>query len=143
MSENPPKPAPSNAAGAAAAVDAGPAEHVVLLPALRVAEDLVGLVDLLEPLLRLGVRVDVRVPLLGELAERALDRGIVGAALDAEHLVVVAFSFRGHGTTSVREVRRGAGQAGGSPASSRARARTCWSIGWVSLPVNVFCWLGW
>ena len=53
MSENPPKPAPRTPA-AAAAVDAGAAEHVVLLPALGVAEDLVGLVDLLEPLLRLG-----------------------------------------------------------------------------------------
>ena len=32
---------------------------------------------------------------------------------------------------------------GASPATSRARAKTASSIGSVSLPVNVFCWLGW
>jgi hypothetical protein len=29
------------------------------------------------------------------------------------------------------------------PASATARAKTASSIGSVSLPVNVFCWLGW
>ena len=29
------------------------------------------------------------------------------------------------------------------PASSTARSNTASSIGSVSLPVNVFCWLGW
>ena len=49
MSEKPPK--PSNPAPPAPS-DAGPAEHVVALAPLRVGQDLVGLVDLLEPLLR-------------------------------------------------------------------------------------------
>ena len=35
------------------------------------------------------------------------------------------------------------GLAPGSPASSRARARTASSMGSVSLPVKVFCWLTW
>ena len=81
--------------GAARARDAGLAEHVVRLAPLGVGEDLVGLVDLLEPLLGGRVRVDVGMPLLGELAEGALDRGVVGSPLDAEHLVVVALTDHG------------------------------------------------
>ena len=81
---------------ACAAIDAGPPEHVVALAALRVGQDLVGLVDLLEPLVRRRVRVDVRVPLLGELAEGALDLGVGRVAFDAQDQVEVAFG-RGHG----------------------------------------------
>ena len=93
---------------AAIAPDAGPAEHVVALTTLRVGQDLVGLVDLLEPLLGLGVRVDVGVPLLGELAEGALDLGVGGAALDAQDLVVVALRG-GHAGGSLREPARTGG----------------------------------
>ena len=75
MSENPPNPSKPGA-GPAGAVDARPPEHVVALAALGIAEDLVRLVDLLEPLLGLRLGVDVRVPLLGELAEGALDLGV-------------------------------------------------------------------
>ena len=98
MSEKPPKPLEPGAARAARpAVDAGPAERVVARPALRVGQDLVGLVDLLEPLLGRRVRVDVRVPLLGELAERALDLGVGRGPLDAEDHVEVALGG-GHGS---------------------------------------------
>ena len=86
MSPKPLEPAERVEAGAA---DAGPAEHVVRLPALRVGQHLVGLVDLLEALVRLGRGVDVGVPLLGELAERALDVVVRGAAGHAQDVVVV------------------------------------------------------
>src|SRR5829696_8478500 len=85
------------------AAHAGAPEHVVLLAALRIGEDLVGLVDLLEPCLRLGLLVHVRVPLLREAAEGALDLGVAGAALDAEHLVEV--TFRSHGQRRVYGTR--------------------------------------
>src|SRR5215471_8989357 len=71
----------------------GPGERigaqVVHLPLLRVGEHLVGLRDLLEPLLGLRVRVDVRVQLPGEPSVGLLD--LVGArvAADAEYPVVV------------------------------------------------------
>ena len=84
------------AGAAGAAVDPGPPEHVVALAALRIGQDLVGLVDLLEPLVRRRVGVDVGMPLLGELAEGALDVGVGRAALDAQDHVEVAFG-RGHG----------------------------------------------
>jgi hypothetical protein len=49
------------------------------------------------------------VPLLGELAERALDLGVGRAALDAEDLVVVAFGgghgFEGYGRSAADGVR--------------------------------------
>ena len=96
MSEKPPKPAaPSKPPSVPVPRDARPAEHVVRLPALRVGQDLVRLVDLLEARLRLGILVDVGVPLLGEPAEGALDLGVVGSPLDAQHLVVVAFGCHG------------------------------------------------
>ena len=62
------------------AADAGPTEDVVLLATLRVGEDLIGLVHLLEASVRVRVGIDVRVPLLGELAEGALDLFVAGAA---------------------------------------------------------------
>ena len=105
--------------GAARARDAGLAEHVVRLAPLGIGEDLVGLVDLLEPLLGGRILVDVRVPLLGELAEGALDRGVVGSPLDAEHLVVVALTDHGrlrvYGTRASRPVRRPCARAAGRP----------------------------
>jgi hypothetical protein len=64
---------------------------------LLVGEHLVGLVDLLELLLRLGVaRVAVGVILEGHLAIGLLDLLGAGAALDAKDFVVVA-SGDGHG----------------------------------------------
>ena len=77
MSEKPPK--PSNPARLPPVpVPPTPARPNVSyrLPTLRVGQHLVRLVDLLEALLGGGIRVDVRVPLLGELAEGALDLGV-------------------------------------------------------------------
>src|SRR4029078_7940158 len=61
---------------------------VVGLPLLRVREDVVRRLDVLEPLLRRRVvRVSVRMELAGELAVGLLDL-VVGRALrDAEHVV--------------------------------------------------------
>ena len=106
----------ARATRAAGAVHPGRAEHVVALTLLRIGEDLVGLVDLLELLLRLGRGVDVRVPLLGELAEGALQLGVGRAALDTQDLVAVTFCGR-HRSRRIREVARGhrarrAGRAG-------------------------------
>ena len=78
-------------------------EHVVRLAALGVGQDLVGLVDLLEPEVRAGVLVDVRVPLLGEPPEGALDLGVRGVPPDAEDRVEVAF-LGGHSAEVYREV---------------------------------------
>ena len=83
-------------------VHACPPKGVVALPALRVGQDLVGVVDLLEPLLGLRLRVDIGVPLLGELAEGALDISVARAALDAQDFVQISFSG-GHRDGSLRE----------------------------------------
>ena len=69
------------------AIDPRPPEHVVALSALRVRQDLVRLARILEPSRRLGILVDVGVPLLRELAEGALDLGVARAARDAKDLV--------------------------------------------------------
>jgi len=63
---------------------------VVGLPLLRVGEDVVRRLDVLEPLLRRRVvRVAVRMEFAGELAVGLLDL-VVGRALrDAEHVVRV------------------------------------------------------
>ena len=130
------------ARAAGAAIDPGPAEHVVALAPLRVGQDLVGLAGLLEPAGRLGILVDVRVPLLGELAEGALDLGFARAALETEDLVEIAFRG-GHlcskSTRGGRELADGVG----SPARATARATTASNIAGVSRPVNVFCCDGW
>jgi len=104
------EPLEPGASPAARPVYAGPTKGVVALPSLRVGQDLVGVVDLLEPLLGLRLRVDIGVPLLGELAEGALDISVARAALDAEHLVEVAFRG-GHPEGSLREAARWCGQA--------------------------------
>ena len=60
------------------------AEAVIGGALLRVAQDLVGLVDLLEfPLGRVVAAVAVGMVLHGELAEGALQRAVVGVAGDA------------------------------------------------------------
>ena len=98
MSEKPPNPSkpPAPPAPPAPPSTPGSPEHVVALAALRIGQDLVGLVDLLEPFVGLWVGVDVGMPLLGELAKGALDVGVGRAALDAQDHVEVAFG-RGHG----------------------------------------------
>ena len=123
----------TEAAGSALGTD-GP-EQVIALPALRVGQDLVRLVDLLEPDRRLGLLVDVRVPALREPAIRPLDVGVGRAALHAQDLVVVADGHRPevYGRSGVRS----------DAARSTARRMTASSIGRVSLPVKVFCWLTW
>ncbi len=80
----------------AAAPQSGVPVAVVELPRLGLREHLVRLGDGAEALLRVRLLRDVRMQLARELAERALDLGVAGAALDAEQLVVVAFR-RGHG----------------------------------------------
>src|ERR1035437_182555 len=85
----------------------GGPDHVVDLAPFWIGQDLVGLVDLLEPPHRLGLGVDVGVPLLGELAEGALDVGLGRVSLDAENFVVA--SLGGH---LVEKDTRRAGRTG-------------------------------
>ena len=73
-------------------VHTGKTELVVPGPFVTVAEDLIGLVDLLEAALRLLVPgVQVRVVLLGQAPVRLLDLRVRGALLNAQDLVVVPF----------------------------------------------------
>src|SRR5205085_6455033 len=100
---------------ARAAEPAGPrhpirAEGVVLLPLLRVGEEVVGVLHLLEPLLG-GVvaRVPVRVVLAGELAVGLLDLVRGRRLRDAEGLIRVrhaALSSGGPADTTTRAGRR-------------------------------------
>jgi hypothetical protein len=99
----PPGPPPAHVHRPAAVIEAGAAgrapllvhppvgaQLVVLLPLLRIAEHLVGLVDFLE--LRLGrlvAGVDVGVVLARQLPVRALDLLVGGGLGDPERLVVV------------------------------------------------------
>jgi hypothetical protein len=88
------KPPMPGAAGAHAGlrVDAGVAVLVVGGALLRVGEDLVGFLGLLELLFGLGiVRIAVRMVLHGQLAVGLLDLVVRGVAVDAEDFVVVAF----------------------------------------------------
>ena len=72
-------------------------ELVVFFPLLRVAQDLVGLIDFLELLLGgFFVLGDVRMVLAGHFAERLLDVGGAGVAGDSEDFVVI-FECGGHG----------------------------------------------
>ena len=67
---------------------------VVQLTRLRIREHLVRLGDLAEAHLRIGLLGDVRMELPGQTAERLLDLLLVGAACDAEQLVVVVVARR-------------------------------------------------
>ena len=129
MSLNPPN--PSKPGPGRPAIDARAPEHVVALAPVGVGQDLVGLAGFLESGRRLGILVDVGVPLLGELAEGALDLGVARLARDAEDLVQIALGG-GHRAGSLRE-----GDGFGRGEDRRRTSRG------VSLPVNVFCWLGW
>jgi hypothetical protein len=63
---------------------------VILGPLIRVAQDLVSLVDLLETLLATRVtRIDVGVTFAGEPAKGALDLFFAGISTYAEGLVIV------------------------------------------------------
>ena len=77
-----------------ARAQAAVAEAVVEAAGLVVREHLVRLGHLAEAHVRVRIVGDVRMQLPGEAAERLLDRGLVGVATDAEHLVVVAIGGR-------------------------------------------------
>ena len=97
------------------------AEAVVRLPLLGIREDVVGSLDVLEPLLRGRVaRVAVRVELAGELAVRLLDL-VVGRRLrDAEDVVGIrGVPLDHHSATTTR-----AGRSTTSP-SRYPRWMTC------------------
>jgi hypothetical protein len=70
------------------------AELIVGAPLLGVAEHLVGLVDLLEAVGGAVLVVDIRMVLPGKTAKGLADIVLAGAAIDAQHLVVI--SLRGH-----------------------------------------------
>ena len=74
----------------AGAVHAGVSEHVVGLAPLAVRKDPIGLVELLEAILRSIALVDVGVMALRGATKRTTDLVVGGAALDAQDLVVVA-----------------------------------------------------
>ena len=97
-SRRPPKPPPGAppkppaAVGSKPSRTAGVPEPVVGPPLLGVLQDVVGLLDLLEPLLGgLVARVDVGMELAGEAPVGLLDVGLRGPLRDAQNLVVVAF----------------------------------------------------
>ena len=76
--------------------DPGIAAGIVLGPLLRIAQDRVGLGDLLEAVACAWLLVAIGVILERELPKRILDRLYVGVARDAEHLVIVARFGQGY-----------------------------------------------
>mmetsp|Transcript_69987 Transcript_69987/g.200588 ORF Transcript_69987/g.200588 Transcript_69987/m.200588 type:complete len:318 (+) Transcript_69987:349-1302(+) len=125
---------------AAAAAHAFLAELVEALALLRVAQDLVGLGDVLEFLLCARLLVDVRVPLPRQLAERGFDVLFVRVSAHAEDLVVVlraaprSPNHRSAGLGAVAPVppagaggcsceHRGPRSEGGSGEAARGRSR--------------------
>src|SRR2546428_6826237 len=95
---------------------------VVALALGGIAEDLVGLVDLLEPALRLRLLVDVRVVLARELAVRLLDVLGGGVLSHPEDLVVVLVLDR-HGGPPASAPAAG-WAASGVPAPAAAGVRS-------------------
>jgi hypothetical protein len=87
----------------------GVTEAVVHGAAVGVGEDLVGLVDLLEPRLGAGLAVAVRVVLHGETAEGLLEVVGAGAAGDAEGIVVVLLLLSSHRISIVQTRESGYG----------------------------------
>jgi hypothetical protein len=78
---------------------------VVELPRLRLRQNLVGLDDLAETLVRVRRLGDVGMKLAGEAAEGALDLALARAARDPEQLVVVAVGRRHRPECSVGACR--------------------------------------
>ena len=79
------------------------AELVIGGALLAVLEHLVGLVEFLEPVLRINVpRIAIRVQFHGELAECRLEIGIRSTAFDAENFVIIPF---GHATLFLRSAK--------------------------------------
>ena len=116
------------------------AQEVVLLALLRVGQDGVGLVDVLEPLLGgLVAGVAVRVMLPGELAEGLLDVGLGGAPRHAQDLVVVPVL---HGQAPRRAGERGAVVVDRPVISPSPRTRATvrpWSRRWRAGPAARAC----
>ena len=77
-----------------AALQAGVAVPVVELSGFRLREHLVGLDDLAEALLGVRLVGNVGMQRAGQPAERLLDLGLPGGALDPEDLVVVPLRRR-------------------------------------------------
>ena len=83
------------AATAEPVIEGGMAVAVIGRAALRILQRLVGLVDLFEALLGVGIAVAaVGMTFLGEAAERGLDFAFTRAARYAENLVIAPFSHR-------------------------------------------------
>src|SRR5579875_418408 len=97
------------AASAAALLESRVAEAIVSRALLLVLQDVVGLVDVLELLLRhLVARVAVRVILHGELSERLLDVVARGFSPYAEQLIEVLFRHSNYPRSpELRSISRG------------------------------------
>ena len=68
------------------------AELVVLLSLFRIAENVVGLLDLAEPLCGVCFLVDVRVEFSRQLSMRGTDFVLARGTRDAQDIVIVTFS---------------------------------------------------
>ncbi len=91
-------------AARAAMLECGMAEAVIGRALLAIGEDLIGLVDLLEPpLARLVAGIAIGVPLHGKLAERRLQLAVDDGALDLKHFVIATL---GHPRVPPRGVCR-------------------------------------
>ena len=88
---------PTCAAAAAAHLRAVKTELVVAFALFGVAEDLIGLVELLEALFGVFVvGVQVGMAFLGFLAVRAFDFGLGGILAYAQHLIIIALCQKAH-----------------------------------------------
>ena len=95
--------------------EAGSPKGVVCLPTLGIGQDLIGLVDLLEAVVRACRGADVRMPLLGEPAEGPLDVAVRRTARHAEDVVVVTLGSharRSIGSSGCRPIRARLGLTG-------------------------------
>ena len=76
------------------------AEAIIGRLLLRVLQDIIGFVDFLELVLgRLVARIGIGMKLLGELAKGALQLALIGAFVNAQDLIIVAF---GHADPSAQ-----------------------------------------
>ena len=95
---------------------------IVLLPLAAVAQDLVGLVDQLEALGRLGVLVHVRMELTGQAPIGGLDLFVGRRPRHSQGRVVVLVLRCGHGSTSALVIPSRPGFE--PPAAGRQAVRT-------------------